>query len=284
MPSEVVVPPGSALSRELQRAARDDRCVFFAGLPGVGKTLLVQQLALLAHQLGRRLHLLQWDVARLAFETPALLARYPEVDGVTHAALRKGVGMWVRDAIHVWDHSHPGESNLLIGETPLVGNRFIELVRAQDDTTEPVLQSARSEFLIPTPSERVRAAIVDARVREMERPSHAREVANASPSVLRAQWSEVLEVASLLDIAPAEPPQNYEPAMHAAVYARLLRHRHHRVLVIDDVLAPRGSAYELDVPVNELRPGLEDVERAMAAVESWTPDRLTTEVKEWYRV
>jgi signal recognition particle GTPase len=99
VPAESILRTGSALLEDLSRAARDDRCVFFAGLPCVGKTLLVQQLALLAHGVGRRVHLLQWDVARLAFETPALLSRYPEVDGVTHAALRKAVGVWVREAL-----------------------------------------------------------------------------------------------------------------------------------------------------------------------------------------
>ena len=32
---------------------------------------------------GRRAHAIQWDVTRAAFETPEILARYPEVEGVT---------------------------------------------------------------------------------------------------------------------------------------------------------------------------------------------------------
>jgi hypothetical protein len=230
-------------------------------------------------------HLLQWDVARLAFETPVLLSRYPEVDGVTHAALRKAVGVWVRDAVHLWDLSYPDTGNLLIGETPLIGNRLIELVRIQDDAAEWVLQSARTEFLVPTPSERVRAAIEKARAREMERPSHARETANAPLGLVQAQWSQVLEAATVLGIAPRERPTDYEPGLYAAVYSRLLRHRRHRVLFIDEVLVPRGSAYTLEIPVtSELRPGAEDVKEAMAVVESWPPDRLATEVERWYAV
>ncbi len=249
----------------------------------MGKTLLVQQLAVLADRLGRRVHLLQWDVARLAFETPALLSRYPEVDGVTHAALRKAVGVWVREAIQAWDLRYPDASNLLIGETPLIGNRLIELVRVQDDGAERVLQSARTEFLVPAPSERVREAIKQARAREMERPSHERETANAPVSLLQAQWSQVLEAASLLDIAPPRLPGDYEPALYAAVYARLLRHRHHHVLLIDAILVPRGSAYALDLPIqSELRPGVDEVKDAMAEVENWPPDRLATEVERWY--
>lgn len=283
VPAELILRTGSALREDLSRAARDDRCVFFAGLPGVGKTLLVQQLALLAHSLGRRVHLLQWDVARLAFETPGLLSRYPEVDGVTHAVLRKAVGVWVRDAVQRWDLSYPDPGDLLIGETPLIGNRLIELVRIQDDAAERVLQSAQTEFLVPVPSERVRAAIEAARARDMERPSHAREVANAPLGLVQAQWSQVLEAASLLDIAPPEPATDYEPGLYAALYTRLLCHRRHRVLFIDDVLIPRGSAYALEIPItSELRPGVSDVAEAMAVVENWPPDRLATEVERWY--
>ena len=283
MPGELILRNGSALLDDLARVARDDRCVFFAGLPGVGKTLLVQQLARLAHSFGRRVHLLQWDVARLAFETPELLSRYPEVDGVTHAALRKAVGVWVRDAVQLWDHSYSGASDLLIGETPLVGSRMIELVRIQDDAAERLLQNARTEFLVPVPSRRVRAAIEEARTREMERPSHAREVANAPLGVLRAQWGQVLEAAALLDIAPLEGRTDYEPGLYAAVYRRLLRHRHHRVLFIDDVLDPHGSAYALEIPVrSELRPGADDVWHAIAIVEDLPADQLDAEVRRWY--
>ncbi len=283
MPAEPILRTGSALLEELSRAARDDRCVFFAGLPCVGKTLLVQQLALLAHSIGRRVHLLQWDVARLAFETPALLSRYPEVDGVTHAVLRKAVGVWVRDAVQRWDLSYADASDLLIGETPLIGNRLIELVRIQDDAAERVLHSARTVFLVPAPSQRVRAAIEQARAREMERPAHAREVANAPLGLVQAQWNHVLEAASLLGIAPWEPPTKYEPGLYAAVYTRLLSQRRHRVLFIDDVLVPRGSAYALEIPISsELRPGVDDVKEAMAVVENWPPERVAADVERWY--
>jgi hypothetical protein len=228
-------------------------------------------------------HLLQWDVARLAFETPELLSRYPEVDGVTHAALRKAVGVWARDAVQLWDRSYPDPGDLLIGETPLIGSRLIELVRIRDDAAERVLRSPRTEFLVPTPSRQVRAAIEEARGREMEQPSHAREVANAPLGLVRAQWSEVLEAASLLDIAPGERPTEYEPGLYAAVYTRLLCHRRHRVLSVDEVLVPRGSAYALEVPIrSELRPGVYEVNAAVAVVETWPPDRLATEVARWY--
>src|SRR5687768_2694168 len=99
MTDAAVVPRDSGLYRTLHRAATERRCVFFAGLPGVGKSLLLQQTGLIAAEAGRRVALLQWDVVRGSFETPEVLARYPEVDGVTHAVIRKAVGLWARGAV-----------------------------------------------------------------------------------------------------------------------------------------------------------------------------------------
>ena len=79
---------------------------------GVGKSLLVQQLALMAQAEGRHVHLLQWDVTRAAFERPEILARFPEVDGVTHAAIRQGVGTWARRAVHAWHEQVPQATSI----------------------------------------------------------------------------------------------------------------------------------------------------------------------------
>jgi len=79
--ARLVLPPRSAAHRMLSRAVQSCKAVFFAGLPGVGKTLLLQQTALLSHAAGRPLYLLQWDIARQGFETSEILARYPEVEG-----------------------------------------------------------------------------------------------------------------------------------------------------------------------------------------------------------
>ncbi len=62
--------------------------VFFAGLPGTGKSLLVHQLVHVAAGRGRRVHLLQWDVARPVLEASPAGRRYPLADGVTHAVVR----------------------------------------------------------------------------------------------------------------------------------------------------------------------------------------------------
>ena len=84
----------SVIGREFGRVAAESRCVFFAGPPGVGKSLMIQQLALIAQQRGRAVYLVRWDVARRVFETHPAGTRYPEVEGVTlrRSAGREGCG------------------------------------------------------------------------------------------------------------------------------------------------------------------------------------------------
>src|SRR5262249_26514610 len=129
-------PPLHARLRELASLAK---LVLFAGLPGTGKSLMIQQLAHLAASFGRRVHALQWDVARLVFESSDAGRRYPVVDGVTHPLVRKAVGAWARRAIAAWAERHRDAANFLIGETPLVGGRLIEVARQQADAAEAIL-------------------------------------------------------------------------------------------------------------------------------------------------
>jgi adenylylsulfate kinase-like enzyme len=67
------------LYAQLQRLARAQRLVCFAGLPGTGKSLLSHQFAHLAHAMGRTVHMLQWDVARPVFEASPAGQRYANV-------------------------------------------------------------------------------------------------------------------------------------------------------------------------------------------------------------
>jgi hypothetical protein len=132
------------------------RMVFLAGLPGTGKSLLVHQLTHLAAGSGRLVHLLQWDVARPVFEASPGGRRHPQVGGVTHAVVRAAAGLWVRRAIAAWNAQHPGAEHLLVGETPFVGNRFVELARPLDDPAEPALTAPSCRFAIAVPSREVR--------------------------------------------------------------------------------------------------------------------------------
>jgi len=91
----------------LQQLAQTARIVFFAGLPGTGKSFFIRRLAEFADAAGRRISLLQWDVVRPVFETSPAGRRYPMEDGVTQPMIRKAVGVWVRRAVMGWHELHP---------------------------------------------------------------------------------------------------------------------------------------------------------------------------------
>ena len=264
-------------------AACDRRCVFVAGLPGAGKSLLVQRIAALAHGAGRCVHLLQWDVARLPFDRPSILARYPEVDGVTHAAIRIAVGAWARAAVERWHEMHAGAAHVLIGETPLAGERLMELARPRDDAVEPLLAGDATVFLVPVPSRGVRRAIEDARAREIASPLHARDAASAPPHLVRSHWEELERVAAYLGVRRSSPAGTYDPDLYAETYRRLLRHRRFHIVPVDRVLAMSGSAHEPIAGATEIVPSAVDVAAAMSEVERIPASEIERRATEWYR-
>jgi hypothetical protein len=281
--SRLIRPEGSRVHRLLTGAVRDCKAVFFAGLPGVGKTLLLQQTALLSQEAGRPLHLLQWDIARQSFETPGILARYPEVEGTTHAAIRKAAGLWVRGAVAKWAAAHAGDDALLLGEAPFVGNRLIELARREADAAESFLAARTARFIIPAPTLAVRRAIEATRAREIEHPRHAREAANAPPNVLMLLMQELRAAGAALCVPGAAGSEGgYDPDVYTAVYSRLLEHRHARALAIDECWAVVASPYELDVGATELQPSPAEVADALERVEALGALELERAVRQWY--
>ena len=285
----VIVPPGSALGDLLAELAARARIVFFAGLPGTGKSLLVHQLAHLAHAGGRRVQRLQWDVARPPFEDSPAGRRYPAVGGVTHGIVRMAVGRWARAAVGRWFAAHPDPADLLIGETPLVGHRLVELARRAPDTAEPVLAAASTRFVIPVPSAAVRGHLERERERRATAPVHEREREDAPPAVLRALWRELVAVAGALEggapSVAADPP--WDPAMYARVYAAVLHHRRPRVAALDAVLPTEAlSVYAFQVPCEDLTPTAAEVERFMASAAAAWPDPAALEraLARWYVV
>lgn len=284
LPEGVLLSEGSALHTALAALARDARCVFFAGLPGTGKSLLIHQLAHLAHARGRPIHLLQWDVARPAFEASAPGRRYPQINGITHGLIRIAVGLWARPALAHWHAAQPAAA-LLIGETPFVGHRLIELARPADDDAEAVLTAATTRFVIPVPSPSLRAHLEAERARRASRPLHEREREDAPPSVLREVWRELLAVARALGIANVADDAAYRPAVYGAVYQRLLAHRHTQALLVDTRLPTDGvSAYAFRIPITDLTPGADDAARFIAQAEARyaDPAALAREIEGWY--
>lgn len=286
----VIVSEGSPLRSTLVALSREARMIFFAGLPGTGKSLLIHQLAHLAHARGRRVHLLQWDVARPAFEASAPGLRYPQERGVTHGVIRLAVGRWARSALASWHIGHPGWDDVLIGETPFVGHRLIELCRREHDEAEALLSAPWTRFVIPVPSRDLRAHLEAERARRARTPLHRREQEDAPPEVLRDLWRQLIGVARILDVADptvqAGEDTPYDPALYRAVYERLLVHRHTQTLALDTAL-PAGamSAYDFKIPTVDVLPAEPDAARAIRDVEAGWPDAeaLRREIDAWYR-
>jgi hypothetical protein len=273
------------LAREIGELARR-RMVFFAGLPGTGKSLLVHQLAHLVSGAGRRVHLLQWDVARPVFEAVPAGRRYPLVDGVTHAVIRKAAGLWVRHAVARWSERHHGAQHLLVGETPFVGNRFVELAQRADDDVESLLADPSCRFAIAVPSRDVRAFLEAERERRAARPLHPREREDAPPHVLRDLWGDLLALGKRLGIA-APDGAPYDPTVYRRVYETVLRHRHVDIVALDVILpTERLSVYDFAAAPPSLAPTEADAEEFIREVERRyaDPRALEREIAHWWEV
>ena len=277
------------LYAHLQRLARAQRLVFFAGLPGTGKSFLSHQLAHLAHAMGRTVHMLQWDVARPGFEASPAGQRYPVVHGVTHSVIRQAAGLWARHASVQWQQHYPEPHHLLIGETPFVGQRFLELARPRADAAEPLLRAASCCFVVPVPSRAVRDCLEAERQRRSVRPLHQQEREDAPPQVLRDLWRHVASIAPLLGLPPAagtpEPHVPYDPTLYQQVYQLLLRHRQSLVIPLEIMLPTATlSVYDFAVPRYDVVPTAAEVIRFIREVEQQYPDLdvLQREIDRWY--
>ena len=282
---EEIVPPDSSVYSALA-ALVSRRIVLFAGLPGVGKSLLLKQLALLAGEAGRDVHLFQWDVTRGAFETPDLLARYPETGGVTHAAIRKGVGLWARGAVAAW-HLRQADDAILIGEIPLIGNRLVELAQVRADEVEPLLAGEETLVVVVVPSRRIRSEIEGVRAGTIASPRHEREAADAPPGVIQMLSRELHRLGETLGLAQAavggEAP--YTPEVYAGVYRHLLRHRNVEILEIDELFQAKGSVYDLTGIAGELVASPQEVADTLAYLErNYTPEEVEREVENWFEI
>ena len=285
----LIVAEDSPIHRALRRLASERRMVFFVGLPGMGKSLMIHQLAHLAARTGRQVHLLQWDVARPVFEASDAAKRYPMVDGVTHGVIRKAVSLWSRHAVAEWDRAHAGPEHVLIGEAPLVGHRFIDLVRPAIDDAEPLLAAESCSFVIPVPSRQVRRFLEDERARRAARPAHEREREDAPPALLHELWRALVGVARELGVAGAASAASddlpYEPLVYQRVYELVLKHRRVDVIQVDTVLPAAGlSAYDFAVERREITPSPAEAASFIREVDSRYPDTaaLKRETDRWY--
>ena len=300
----LVIAADPRLYAHLQWLASMQRLVFFAGLPGTGKSLLSHQLAHLAHTVGRTIHTLQWDIARPVFEASPAGQRYPVVHGVTHGVIRKAAGLWARQALEQWQQHYPAAHHLLIGEIPLVGHRFIELARPHADATEPLLCAATCCFVVPVPSHAVRHYLEAERQRRSTQPLHQQEHEDAPPQVLRDLWRQVASIAPFVSayrtgrcadtgrlsmpavtgLSEADVP--YDPDLYQQVYQHLLRHRQLLVIPVDTILPTATfSVYDFAIPRYDVVPTVEEVTRCIGEVEQQYPDLevLQRDIDQWYQ-
>ena len=280
--SPLILKPESLLHRKFAQLIEGADLVFFAGLPGVGKSLLLQQMTLMALAAGRRVTLLQWDVARQPFETP----RYPLANGATHPLVIRATGTWLRRALLDWDARAKKPADMLIGEVPLNGGRFMEIAWSIADEAESLLRDERAQFLIPVPSRPVRALIEAKRARSIAEPQHENEAHDAPPDLLRALWLDVYRVGVALGLAPATTSDApYSPAVYGAVYRHLLQHRQAQVLPIDEPLQPTASVYAQAEPLPFLQATAAQAESIFADLEaSMRPDAAIAAADNWYVV
>jgi len=278
--SQVILPPEGAIYRLFSQLIEEADRVFFAGLPGVGKSLLLQQMTLMALAAGRRVTLLQWDVARQPFETP----RYPLSDGATHPLVIRATGAWLRGALVEWEAGKPAD--MLIGEVPLNGGRFMEIARPAADDAEALLRDRRSQFLIPVPSRPVRALIEARREGSIAAPQHENEAHDAPPDLLRALWQDLYRVGVALGLADsAGCAVPYSPEVYGSVYRHLLQHRHAQVLPIDEPLQPIASVYHHVEPPPVLQATSAQAEKILVDLEaSMTPGAAIAAAAKWYEV
>ena len=287
----LLISKDSNLFQPLQNLVNTRKLIFLAGLPGTGKSLLLQQLAILAHNCGRRPHLLQWDVCRLPFLTNAhVMTHYHEKDGITHAGVRKAVGMWARLAVKNWTEEYAGCNDILIGETPIIGNRLVELVRQEPDSIEPILVDAKLTFFgIPTPSWEVRQLIEMQRKARSTNPLHEREKGDAEPDIMYKIWEELHELALHFGLIEANEnsKKHYNPDLYFRTYSVLLKHRPAGGININKILPTEGrSVYDLSVGQIELVPSEKEVESVMDVMEKRysQPGELGQSVDKWYEV
>lgn len=283
MVDEVVIASERELQTVLASLARTRRMVFFAGLPGVGKSLFIRELARTAHTAGRSVHLLQWDVVRPAFVTTEIAARYPETAGVTHAMVRKAVGVWSRGAVLRWHRQHDA-AHMLIGEVPLVGHRLLDLVQSRTDDAEALLAGPGVMFATPVPSAALRSVIENARGRTFANPANTREGEDAPPVLLKRAWQELHGHALSIGAASATDAEAaFDPEAYAAVHRHLLRHRHNLTIRMNAQLQSRQSVYDLDFAARELVPRQGEAADIVAQLErDFSPDEIERDVAAWF--
>ncbi len=230
-----LIPLHSPVYKNLELAAETAKAVVFSGLPGVGKSLYINQFQLIAAAKGKQVTVIQWDIARKSFETDEIFERFPMGDGTVHNGVKLGAGKWLIDTIKDWLKSHTSDEELLLIEAPLVGHRFIEVATIQEDTfLENFFRSPAFQIIVPIPSRRVRAKIEADRSAQIS--DDAKVWSGAKPSVMLMLWKMVCGIANEFGrTIPMEGQPPYDPEIYEFVFAKILQYRHFIPLHINEI-------------------------------------------------
>lgn len=275
MTDTCIIPAEHPIGRAFRDAVQSRKILFVAGLPSSGKSLMLQQLTILADQAGRRLHTMQWDAARRAFETDKWLAQYPEVNDLTHPGIRKAVGLWVRDAVADWAATHADDSDILIAELPVVGGRFAELLQPHEDAAEQLLTSEKVLFFVPIPTLEMRKVITGHRAETFANPRNEQETKDAPIYIVEGDWVAARQLHNAWAGVANDPDRDaqYSDVIYREVFDRLLRHRNAQILSVDCPFETTGSAYDRTAAVTELAATPDQVEATFARLQSLFPGK-----------
>ena len=116
-------------------------------------------------------------------------------------------------------------------------------------------------FVVPVPSWEVREVIEETRARTVADPQNEQEKLDAPPNVLRLLWQEVNGLARQIGLTKASPEAPYNPYIYGGVFEALLQYRPSRLLLIDEVLRPSQSVYDLEVLSGILRPSADEAQQ-----------------------
>ena len=230
-----IIPESSPVYKTLKQAAQTAKAVVFSGLPGVGKSLYINQFQLIATAEGKKVTVIQWDIARKSFETPEIAKRFPMGKGVVHNGVKLSVGKWLMDTLKSWLLSATSNKEILLIEAPLVGHRFIELATIQKDLLlEDFFSSDAFQIIAPIPSKKVRAKIEADRKAQIS--EDAKVWSGAKPSVMLMLWKMICGIANEFGQSiPMDGQPPYDPAIYEFVFEKILQHRHFIPLHINEI-------------------------------------------------
>lgn len=231
----IIIPQESNVYKTLDQAADTASGVVFSGLLGTGKSLYINQFLQLAQAKDKKVTVIQWDVARKAFETETISTRFPMEASTVHNGLKLIAGRWLIDTIRDWMNDHDPETDMLLLEAPQVGHRFIEIAKKQsDENLEEFFSSKRFQVIVPIPSVQVREKIEADRAAQVS--EDAKVWSGAKPSVMLMIWKMICGVANEMGKEiniEGQPP--YDPAVYEFVFSQILKHRHITPLYVDEV-------------------------------------------------